>query len=387
MSLKHVPVEAGDPRILMVSERALHDRPSRALRFEFEDRVQSLDAAELVSPDRPPISSPLVRRASRVLDRFAPGSSGPLVRHRPRLAAPYEVAFVAVESLYDLQLLQPLSWLLRSARISVCFIDEVWRKGLAGRKGELRLLHPFDHVLVGTAGTVEELAELSGRPCSYLPPSVDAVSLCPYPTPPPRVIDIYAMGRRSPATHRALLDLADRRNWFYMYDTIAARGVPDHREHRRHLAGLLRRTRYFLAYPGKVDAVAETGGQEEIGFRYFEGAAAGAVLVGKAPANSWFEKLLGWPDAVIPLPYGATEVEPALAALEADPVRTERARRTNVVESLLRHDHVYRWAEVLRRVGLSELPAMELRRRQLRELATAVSREAGTSVDGRLRGL
>jgi hypothetical protein len=195
------------------------------------------------------------------------------------------------------------------------------------------------------------------------------------------------MGRRSPATHRALLDLADRRNWFYMYDTIAARGVPDHREHRRHLAGLLRRSRYFLAYPGKVDVVAETGGQEEIGFRYFEGAAAGTVLVGKAPANPWFEKLLGWQDAVIPLPYGATEVESALAAMEADPVRTERARRTNVVESLLRHDHVYRWAEVLRRVGLSESPAMDLRRRQLRELATAVSRETGTSVNDRLRGL
>jgi hypothetical protein len=371
----------------MVSERALHTWPSSALRFEFEDRVQSLDTADLLSPARPPISSPLVRRAARGLERFAPGFSGPLVRHQPRLAGTYDVAFLAVASLYGLQLVQPLSWLFRSARLSICFIDEVWRKGLADRKGELRLLHPFDHVLVGTTGTVEELAELSGRPCSYLPPSVDALSLCPYPTPPPRVIDVYAMGRRSPTTHRALLDLADRRNWFYMYDTIAARGVPDHREHRRHLAGLLRRSRYFLAYPGKVDVVAETGGQEEIGFRYFEGAAAGTVLVGKAPANPWFEKLLGWQDAVIPLPYGATEVESALAAMEADPVRTERARRTNVVESLLRHDHVYRWAEVLRRVGLSESPAMDLRRRQLRELATAVSRETGTSVNDRLRGL
>ncbi len=48
-------------------------------------------------------------------------------------------------------------------------------------------------------------------------------------------------------------------------------------------------------------------------------------------------------------------------------------RRTNVIESLLRHDHVYRWSEVLRLVGLVETPTMELRRRELRERADSIS--------------
>jgi hypothetical protein len=182
------------------------------------------------------------------------------------------------------------------------------------------------------------------------------------------------MGRRSPETHRALCHLADQRRWFYLYDTLSGASVPSHREHRRLLSSLLKRTRYFLAYPGKVDAFAETGGQQEIGFRYFEGAAAGSLLVGEAPANPWFEKLFCWSNAIVPLPFGATGVAPALAPIEADPGLADRIRRTGVRESLLHHDHLYRWSEVLRSVGLPETPAMVRRRGALRERADEVFR-------------
>jgi hypothetical protein len=181
--------------------------------------------------------------------------------------------------------------------------------------------------------------------------------------------------------------VADRKGWFYLYDTIIGSGAPDHSQHRRHLADLLKRTRFFLAYAGKMDAPEETGGQEEIGFRYFEGAAAGAVLVGAAPANPWFERLFGWRDAIVPLAYGATDPAELLAALDLSPEREQTIRRTNVVESLRRHDHVYRWAEVLRLVGLPETPGMEQRRRQLRALADDLARGAGFGAPvGRVAG-
>jgi hypothetical protein len=370
--------EIGAPRVLLVSQRALRAFPSRALRFEFEDHVRALDAVDLLAPNRPVVSSPLVRRATRAVERVVSGVAASFAAGTPQLAPKYDVLFIAVESLYDLQLLHPFSWLLRRARTSICFIDEVWRKGLRDRAGEIRLLRGFDRILVGTAGSAASVEELAGRPCAYLAPSVDAAALCPYPDAPPRAIDVYSMGRRSPETHAALHALAERRKWFYLYDTLTASRMPDFREHRRFLGNLLQRTRYFLAYPGKVDALAETGGQQEIGFRYFEGAAAGTLLVGEAPANPWFEKLFGWPDAIIPLPFGATDVAPALAAFEADPSREERARRTNVREALLRHDHAYRWSEVLRLVGLPETQALELRRRTLRDLADAISRPGAT---------
>jgi hypothetical protein len=372
MPWHQAPAPNAPARVLIVSQRAGRCGPPRALRFEFEDVVRAVDGADLVSSDRAVRPGSVIRRASAVLERLAPGSSAPLFRDRPHLVRRYDLLLVAVESLFDLQLVHPLSWLLRRARTSVCLIDEVWRKGLKDRSGELRLVRQFDHVLLSTAGTVEEMAALTGRPCAYLPPSVDAVALCPYPDPPPRTIDVYAMGRRSPATHAALLEVAERKRWFYLHDSLSGCSMPDHREHRRLLASFLKRARYFLAYPGKMDALGDTGGQQEIGFRYFEGAAAGTVLVGEPPRTRGFDALFGWPDAVVHLPYGATDFLSATAALEDDPARAERIRRRNVIESLRRHDHVYRWAEVLRRIGLPETLAIEARRRELSALSARV---------------
>ncbi len=370
-------------RVLLISQRGACRHASRALRFEFEDLLRTFDVADLISADRREAPASIVRRASAFLERFAPAASGLLESERPDLEGKYELLFVAVESLHDLQFVRPLPWLLRRARVSICLVDEVWRKGLAQRTGELHLLRHFDHVLVGTAGAVDAVADLTGRPSCYLPPSVDAAALCPFPGALPRTIDVHSMGRRSQVTHSALLDLAERRRWFYLYDTLTGASTADHREHRRHLGDLLKRTRHFLAYPGKMDAPEETGGQQEVGYRYFEGAAAGAVLVGEAPANPWFEKLFGWDDSVVRLPYGSKDPQALLGALELAPEREQAIRRNNVVESLRRHDHVYRWAEVLHRVGLPETPGMELRRRRLRELADSISLDAADALVGR----
>lgn len=351
---------------------------SRALQFEYEDFVRTVDAADLIASSRNHLPPSIVRRAVAVASRLAPGASGVLEGGCPQIEGRYDLIFVGVESLHDLEFVRPLTWLLRRARVSVCLVDEIWRRGLELRTGELRLLRQFDQVLVGTSGAVDAVAELTGRPVRYLPPSIDALALCPYPGGPARTIDVYSMGRRSQVTHTALLDLAERRRWFYLYDTLTG-GTPDHRQHRRHLGDLLKRTRNFFAYPGKMDAPEETGGQQELGYRYFEGAAAGAVLIGEAPANPWSEQLFGWRDAIVPLSYDEKDPAALLAALELDPEREEAIRRANVVESLRRHDHVYRWAEVLRLVGLPEMPGMELRRRELRVLADSVQQVHGAA--------
>ncbi len=372
-------------RVLLVSQRAVAGQLSRALQFEYEDFVQTVDLADLVAPTRRDLPPSMVRRARALAAHLVPGASGFLEGVRPEAGDGYDLVFVEIGILHDLEFVRPLEWLLARARVSVCRVDEVWQKGLERRTGEIRLLRQFDHVLVGTAGAVDAVAALTGRPTSYDPPSIDALSLCPYPDEPQRAIDVYSMGRRSPVTHAALLELAERKRWFYVYDTFAGASTPDYREHRRHLAGLLKRSRYFLAYPGKMDSPEETGGQQEFGYRYFEGAAAGAVLVGQAPANSWSENLFGWKDAIVHLPYGAEDPEALRAALELSTEREQAIRRSNVVESLRRHDHVYRWADVLRLAGLPEMPSMELRRSRLRELADSIERGAAPDAfQGRL---
>jgi hypothetical protein len=246
----------------------------------------------------------------------------------------------------------------------------------------LKVLKQFDHIFLGYQGTVETLAEATGRPCHYLVPSTDALKFCPYPEAPKRVIDFYAMGRRPATTHNALLRWAAKGGSYYMYDTANCTS-PSHVEHRSRFADVIKRTVFFLVNPARCDDPERTGGQEELGYRFVEGAAGGAVLIGEAPRNASFDDDFGWEDAVIPLPFDSGDVEEVIAGLETDVSRLERIAKTNVVNSLRRHDHVYRWGQVLSVAGLTETAAMKDRRRSLQERAASIERTVLSTGDRR----
>lgn len=172
--------------------------------------------------------------------------------------------------------------------------------------------------------------------------------------------------------HQALLQAAGRRDIFYVYDTIpsvAERHVYDHQQHRDLLATMAKRSRYFVVAPGKVNVPEETHGQVEIGSRYYEGAAAGAVMIGQAPDSEAFREMFDWPDAVIPIQPDGSDVIETLARLGSEPERVSAISRRNAAEALLRHDWVYRWKEIFRVAGLEPSPRMAARERCLKELA------------------
>jgi hypothetical protein len=360
-----------EPRVLVVSQRGRYPAVSRSLRYEFED--SSYGVADIIAPGPFGTHWRLVHRASVALDGLRPGLSAALSGSRFSARRRYDLVLVVVQTMADLLRLQPLRALLRQARTSACLVDELFVNGFHQRRGEIRLLSMFDRILLTMEGSVPAVAEATLRPTSYFAPSVDALESCPYPNGPPRVIDVLSIGRQSPMTHSALLDHSRRLGWLYLYDGGSGdTGTPDHRSHRRRTVDLLRHTRYFLCYHGKIDRPEETGGQQEIGFRYFEGAAAGAINLGEAPSAPSYSRLFGWTDSVVPLPFGSAEVESSLRSFEADPSRCEGIRRASVRHSLLLHDHVYRWADVLRLAELPEPEEMALRRRLLSERAAAV---------------
>jgi hypothetical protein len=134
------------------------------------------------------------------------------------------------------------------------------------------------------------------------------------------------------------------------------------------VANLAKRSRYFLVAPGKINS-PETKGQIEIGLRYFEGSAAGAVLLGQAPDCEPFRRLFGWPDSVIEIKPDGSDVRDVLESLAKQPERLSEISRRNAAEALLRHDWGYRWSEVLDIAGLKPTPELEARKRRLRELA------------------
>jgi hypothetical protein len=243
----------------------------------------------------------------------------------------------------------------------------------------LRLLEAFDVVMLYYSQSVGPLGKRIGTQCAYLAPGVDTIRFCPYPTWPKRVIDVYSVGRRSKITHGTLLKMVQEDGLFYLHDSIAANQVLDPMEHRALFANIAKRSRYFIVNPGLIDRRDIRGDQIEIGDRYFEAAASGAILLGERPDNPEFARLFGWPDSMIHLPFDSPDIDQIVKTLDDDPARQERMQRRNVKEALMRHDWVYRWEEILGAVGLEPMPELFQRKERLRQLAEDITQDETSS--------
>jgi hypothetical protein len=165
---------------------------------------------------------------------------------------------------------------------------------------------------------------------------------------------------------------------FYLHDSIAGFQAINLKEHRTLLANIAKRSRYFIVNRGKIDKPDMRGNQIEIGNRYYEGAASGAIMIGERPKNEEFERLFDWPEAVTELAYDPSNVDMVIKDLDGDPERQDRIRRANVVQVLLRHDWAYRWEAVLKSVGLEPMQGVLERKEHLRKLAQVVNTHART---------
>ena len=291
-----------------------------------------------------------------------------------RLKREYDLFVTVCQSWGDLLYLNAVKGWKDHCRVSVCYIDELWAKDVPNYRYWLHRLKEFDHVILGLAGSIAAVEKEIGRTCYHVPGGVDAIRFSPYPEPPERVIDVYSIGRRWEGVHKRFLQLAATRKIFYVYDTfrgasVADGEVSDHRQHRESLANAAKRSRFFQVGPAKMDFLRQTGGQIEIGYRFFEGAAAGAVMIGQAARCESFDRFFNWTDAVIEIQPDGSDVLDVLSRLATEPERLEAMRRRNAAEALLRHDWVYRWKQILEIAGLKPTMAMEARERRLLELA------------------
>jgi len=359
------------PRVLIFSLRNIFGKAlNRSPHREFEDIICEIDSAELLAPEVDP-SGRRARFATR-LGYHAPIALNPGIP-RPSARGRYDILFTICGFPQDLIMFDAVSNLRESCGTSVCLLDELWAKDMVKHRHFLRILAKFDVVMQYHSQTVKPLSELIGRKCVYLPPAVDTISFSPYPEPPERVVDVYSIGRRSHVTHQKLLDMAGEGRLFYLYDTIGGSQAINPKEHRALFANVAKRSRYFLVNPGKIDEPDETGRQVEFGYRYFDGAAAGTIMLGEIPDNEVFPKLFDWPDAVIRLPYDSSDIDTVIKDLDNDPARQDRIRRTGVAQALLRHDWVYRWEAILNAVGLEPMQGLLQRKDRLRSLAEAVT--------------
>jgi hypothetical protein len=360
-------------RVLVLSQRAIVDQVANACLYEFEDCLSEFSDMDIISPTRLPQLAgnvyKLARRcgASRELARTAAFRTDMVVP-----AGEYDLLLAVLDSYRQVASVHTIKELRRRCRKAICFFPEIWPKDFARTNQILELFDVFDHIFIGVDHCIDALTRIIGKPCSNLHPAVDVMRFCPQ-RPVPRAIDLCYLGRRSEVTHNALRRFADDRNLFYYYDT--GKGplrVADHRGHRQLLAGLIQRSRYFIVNYAKIDRPDQTGGVQEVGYRFFEGAAGGAVMVGQPPANAAYRCLFPYPDAVFEAPFDAPDIADFILELDADVERTERSRTTNLVHALRHHDWVHRYEAMLAAVGLQPTAAMAERRARLNALAERI---------------
>ena len=103
--------------------------------------------------------------------------------------------------------------------------------------------------------------------------------------------------------------------------------------------------------------------------RFYEGAAAGAVMIGEPPRLASFAQEFNWPDAVIHVPFDSQDIGDILAALDAEPERLAQIRRSNVTNAALRHDWLHRIRIVFDTFDMPHTAAMLNREQRLNTLA------------------
>jgi len=366
--LTSISTQSRKPRTLILSLRNIFRNDLfRCALYEFEDTIKEIDDAEILSPEGDPTSRR--NQLARRLAFHAPITLKAALQ-KPKVNKRYDLFLAMCGGPRDLLIIDALSYLGDACTTKVCLVEEIWAQQIHEHRYFMNVLKEFDLIALYSSQSVKALSDQIGCRCIFVPPGIDSIRFCPYPANPERVVDVYSIGRRSQATHLAILKMADERGIFYLHDESSeAIGPINPKEHRSLFASIAKRSKYFIVNPGLFDRPDIRGGQIEIGSRYFEGVAAGTIMVGETPNNAEFEHLFGWPDAVVHLPYGSDRIVALIDELEGQPEKQERIRRMNVVQALARHDWAYRWEKILENVGLGPMPELLQRKERLANLA------------------
>lgn len=368
-----------ESRILVWSQRNIENFIFNSCLFEFEDVINEVDLADVISPPQYGFSEKAVKKfVKNSTHCFKSIANINPYFQSVYLEKEYDIFLTILDFPHNLSSINLLKNWRKKCQFSVCYLIEIWHKDLPKLKNFIQFFQNFDLICLGHSEIVDDVQKIINRPCIYLPPGVNAVKFCPNGQTSDRSIDLLTLGRRSEVVHQALLELAEQRDFFYYYDYSggAVQRSDRHQEHRTLISNLLKSSRYFITNYAKVNKLQETHGQQEIGYRFFEGAAAGSVLLGCPPNNLAFKHYFDWDNAIIPIDFDEHNIVKIIAELDSQPELLKQIQTDNVVNSLLKHDWVYRWEQVLKKLGMSLTPGMEKRQDQLKELAQTYTKNS-----------
>ncbi len=364
---------ASEVRICMPTWRAFARAPFQCYRYEAQDVLAGLDAVDMI----PLQAGHAHGRREQLLRRLMWYPTGRMAAlcnpgiGEVRLERDYELFVAVCESWWDLLYINAVKGWEKRCDTSVLWLDELFVGMLPRYRHWLPTLDRFDHIVLGHLRSAEELSRILGRPCHWAPPAVDVLRFFPGEVSAARPVSFLSIGRRHAGIHSALKAFSASQGLFYVYDTLQGISmvVTDPVEHREMYATKVGHSRFLLVGPGMMGE-PEAADEHVVGARFFEGAAAGAVLIGERPRCREFDVLFDWRDAVVELAIDGSDTSEVLGSLLADERRIARAAAAGVRECALRHDWLYRWKQIYGLAGFVPTSLMDDRERQLTELAT-----------------
>ncbi len=345
--------------------------------YEFEDIIDEIDDADIVAPPSYNLFNRIINKTIvSKTQRCKPLSLTSINPYGSSIDLWYEydIYFVILDFPWYVSSINLLKNWRKRCRFAVCYIVEVWNTDIQKLSNFMAFFDEFDLICVGTYHVLDAVKSLANCPCMFLAPGIDTVKFHPSFSQDDRPIDVCSLGRRSSVTHDALLSHAEQAPFFYYHELTSGSvlRIDNHQAHRTLVANLLKNSRYFITNHAKANLPELIENDHEIGYRFFEGAAAGAVLIGAPPQGAHFERHFDWPDAVIPIDYDEPDIAEIIADLDARPQYLKRVRANNTVNSLRKHDWVYRWEQVLKKLGLPSTQSMAARKNRLQTLALTV---------------
>ncbi len=280
----------------------------------------------------------------------------------PEPGAPADLAFIAVNDLFELALVMSTRGWDRVGETNLLHVSEISERDLRRYPETVRrLVREVDHLFVGTEGV--DLGHLRAkrlRTVEVVPPLLDVLAV-PVEGVPSRPIDIVNVGRRSPDQHVALTRWVEANGGFYWFDTHRIKDVGSVLEHRAMYNAVAARTKVFITNTARFDDPVHRTGTGEVGARFYEAMAAGCVLAGDMPvATRAFRERIA-PVDPIPFPLRGSDLPGDLI----DVVRDEPTQRSRSVTTrrfaLLHHDIAHRWVEMVTHSGLPISPGVTAR--------------------------
>lgn len=197
----------------------------------------------------------------------------------------------------------------------------------------------YDSISVTGKGDAAYIVNRFGTTVHHIYQGIDTLKWAPKSSKS-RDIELISYGRTPPTFHAAFVrrfhDVASEH--LYLHSPLGNLSGPTVRDERGMLFKVLQRTRISLAFHLYVEATGARPISMMVTSRWLESLLSGCIVAGKRPISLMADEMLCWNGSTIELSDSPEEAANELVAMLRANDEWEQQRRSNVFNTMMRHD-------------------------------------------------